>query len=112
MWREVAADEVRGAAADAPRPRTGAGGVDQRRIVGEAQVVVAAEADQVASLDTGERAARSFERAPAALESVALETGQIAGAAVDVFPKEPRSKGEEFVSPLRGMSRPKAVTDT
>ena len=34
----------------------------------------------------------------------ALETGQIAGAAVDVFPKEPRSKGEEFVSPLRGLS--------
>ena len=31
----------------------------------------------------------------------ALESGHIAGAAVDVFPKEPASKDEEFVSPLR-----------
>ena len=30
-------------------------------------------------------------------------SGHLAGAAVDVFPVEPRSKGEEFVSPLRGL---------
>ena len=30
-----------------------------------------------------------------------LETGKILGAAIDVFPKEPKSKTEEFVSPLR-----------
>lgn len=29
--------------------------------------------------------------------------GQIAGAAVDVFPKEPKVKGEPFVSPLQGI---------
>jgi D-3-phosphoglycerate dehydrogenase len=29
--------------------------------------------------------------------------GHIAGAAVDVFPVEPKQKGEEFVSPLRGL---------
>jgi len=29
--------------------------------------------------------------------------GRIAGAAVDVFPVEPKQKGEEFVSPLRGL---------
>lgn len=30
-----------------------------------------------------------------------LESGKIAGAAVDVFPVEPKSKEEEFISPLR-----------
>ena len=32
-----------------------------------------------------------------------IETGHIAGAAVDVFPVEPKTKGEEFVSVLRGL---------
>jgi D-3-phosphoglycerate dehydrogenase len=32
-----------------------------------------------------------------------LESGHIAGAAVDVFPDEPRSRDEEFVSALRGL---------
>jgi D-3-phosphoglycerate dehydrogenase / 2-oxoglutarate reductase len=32
-----------------------------------------------------------------------IETGHIAGAAVDVFPVEPKAKGEEFVSVLRGL---------
>jgi len=30
-------------------------------------------------------------------------SGKIRGAAVDVFPKEPKSNNEEFVSPLRGL---------
>jgi D-3-phosphoglycerate dehydrogenase len=33
--------------------------------------------------------------------SQALRSGRIAGAAIDVFPKEPKGAGEEFVSPLR-----------
>lgn len=33
--------------------------------------------------------------------AAALEDGHIAGAAIDVYPKEPKSPGEEFVSPLR-----------
>lgn len=33
----------------------------------------------------------------------ALRSGHIAGAAVDVFPREPKSTDEEFVSPLRGL---------
>jgi D-3-phosphoglycerate dehydrogenase len=33
----------------------------------------------------------------------ALESGHVAGAAVDVFPVEPGSNKDEFVSPLRGM---------
>ncbi len=32
-----------------------------------------------------------------------LKSGHIAGAALDVFPTEPRSNGEEFSSPLRGI---------
>ncbi|HEX5043097.1 MAG TPA: phosphoglycerate dehydrogenase [Candidatus Polarisedimenticolaceae bacterium] len=34
----------------------------------------------------------------------ALRAGHLAGAAVDVFPREPKTEGEEFVSPLRGMA--------
>ena len=33
----------------------------------------------------------------------ALKTGHLLGAAIDVFPKEPKLTGEEFESPLRGM---------
>ncbi len=32
-----------------------------------------------------------------------IESGHIAGAAIDVFPKEPKENGEEFVSELRGL---------
>jgi len=32
-----------------------------------------------------------------------IESGRLAGAAVDVFPAEPRGRGEEFVSDLRGL---------
>ena len=33
----------------------------------------------------------------------ALESGHIQGAAIDVFPEEPKDKNEKFVSPLQGM---------
>jgi hypothetical protein len=48
---EVAADQMRGAAADAPGAGAGAGGVDQRRVIGQAEVIVAAEADQRAAVN-------------------------------------------------------------
>jgi D-3-phosphoglycerate dehydrogenase len=32
-----------------------------------------------------------------------IESGHIAGAAIDVFPSEPRGRGDEFVSELRGL---------
>ncbi len=32
-----------------------------------------------------------------------LKSGKLAGAAVDVFPKEPKRNGEKFVSPLTGL---------
>ena len=36
--------------------------------------------------------------------AVALRSGHLAGAAIDVFPKEPTSNAEKFVSPLQGLS--------
>ncbi len=33
----------------------------------------------------------------------ALKSGHLAGAAIDVFPKEPKSNAEKFVSPLQGL---------
>lgn len=33
-----------------------------------------------------------------------LESGHLGGAAIDVFPREPKSNDEEFVSPLRGLA--------
>lgn len=33
----------------------------------------------------------------------ALRSGQLAGAAIDVFPVEPKSNKDEFISPLRGI---------
>lgn len=33
----------------------------------------------------------------------ALDSGHLAGAAIDVFPVEPKGKGEKFISPLQGL---------
>ena len=35
----------------------------------------------------------------------ALRSGHIGGAAIDVFPVEPRSNKDEFLSPLRGLDQ-------
>lgn len=35
--------------------------------------------------------------------AAALESKHLSGAAIDVFPVEPKTEGEEFISPLRGM---------
>lgn len=35
--------------------------------------------------------------------AAALESGKLLGAAIDVFPKEPKSADEEFISPLRAF---------
>jgi D-3-phosphoglycerate dehydrogenase len=35
--------------------------------------------------------------------AIAIETGQIAGAAIDVYPVEPEKNGDTFTSPLQGL---------
>lgn len=35
--------------------------------------------------------------------AAALRSGHLAGAAIDVFPAEPKTAGDQFVSPLRGL---------
>jgi D-3-phosphoglycerate dehydrogenase len=37
--------------------------------------------------------------------AAALRSGHLAGAAVDVFPAEPKTEGEPFLSPLRGLDQ-------
>jgi D-3-phosphoglycerate dehydrogenase len=34
----------------------------------------------------------------------ALQAGQLAGAAIDVYPKEPEKNGDKFITPLQGLS--------
>ncbi|TPE53961.1 phosphoglycerate dehydrogenase [Maribrevibacterium harenarium] len=61
--------------------------------------------EQVAQMKKGAIFINASRGTVANLESVAeaLKTGALAGAAVDVFPVEPKGNNEEFVSPLRGL---------
>ena len=75
---EVAADEMRGAAADTPGAGADADSLDQRGIVGKPQIIVAGKTDQGTAVNAGERPAGRFQRAPAAPESVVVEFRQLA----------------------------------
>jgi D-3-phosphoglycerate dehydrogenase len=62
-------------------------------------------ADQFAAMKDGAmflNLSRGFVIDPGALAS-ALRSGHLAGAAVDVFPVEPKGKGDPFVSELQGL---------
>ena len=73
VWDLMAANQMRSAAADAPVPGPGAGRVDQRRVVGQAEKIIAAETDQLPSVDHGKRPARRFQRASTAFQAGAVE---------------------------------------
>lgn len=62
--------------------------------------------DQFASMKTGAlflNLSRGFIVDVDALKA-GLESGHIGGAAIDVFPEEPKKKGDTFLSPLQNMS--------
>ncbi len=62
-------------------------------------------AAQIARLKPGARLINASRGSVVDIEALAeaLRSGQVSGAAIDVFPKEPKGPADEFVSPLRGM---------
>ncbi len=72
------------------------GGAATERMIGEAQF---------AAMRPGARLLNASRGTVVDISALvaALESGRLAGAALDVFPSEPASKDEEFVSPLRAF---------
>lgn len=62
-------------------------------------------AEQLGKMKPGSHLINASRGSVVVIEDLAavLKSGHLAGAAIDVFPKEPRSNDEEFVSPLRGL---------
>jgi len=62
------------------------------------------DADHIAALKPGAILINASRGTVVDIEALAkaLDSGQVAGTAIDVFPVEPRSNDDEFVSPLRG----------
>ncbi|BDC47782.1 D-3-phosphoglycerate dehydrogenase [Bryobacterales bacterium F-183] len=63
-------------------------------------------ADQIAQMKKGASLINAARGSLVDIDALAeaLKAKHVSGAALDVFPKEPKTEGEEFVSPLRGMS--------
>ena len=61
--------------------------------------------EQIARMKNGARLINASRGTVVDIDALveALKSGHIAGAAVDVFPKEPKTANDEFVSPLRGL---------
>jgi D-3-phosphoglycerate dehydrogenase / 2-oxoglutarate reductase len=62
-------------------------------------------AEQLARMKPGARLINASRGTVVVIDALAeaLKSGHLDGAAIDVFPAEPKSAGEEFVSPLRGL---------
>jgi D-3-phosphoglycerate dehydrogenase len=62
-------------------------------------------ADQLAVMKKGAKLINAARGTVVDIDALAaaLQSKHISGAAIDVFPVEPKTEGDEFVSPLRGM---------
>lgn len=62
-------------------------------------------AQQLAKMKTGSKLINASRGSVVDIEALAesLDSHHLAGAAIDVFPLEPKGAGDEFVSPLRGL---------
>jgi D-3-phosphoglycerate dehydrogenase len=62
-------------------------------------------AEQLARMKSGARLINASRGSVVDIDALvdALESKQLSGAAIDVFPSEPKSPRDQFVSPLRGM---------
>ena len=62
-------------------------------------------AEQIARMKPGARLINASRGHVVVIEALAeaLKTGHVDGAALDVFPEEPKGAGEKFISPLRGL---------
>ena len=62
-------------------------------------------AEQLGKMKAGAHLINASRGSVVVIEDLAdvLKSGHLAGAAIDVFPVEPRSNDDEFVSPLRGL---------
>ena len=79
MGLGMPADRARSAGADAVALGASAGRLDERRMMREAQIIVAAESKVAAPLDDEVRPVSAFHHAPAAAEPGARELVELQG---------------------------------
>ncbi|MBV2207955.1 MAG: phosphoglycerate dehydrogenase [Thermomonas sp.] len=62
-------------------------------------------AEQIAKMKPGAHLINAARGTVVVIEALAeaIQSGHLGGAAVDVFPTEPKANGDEFLSPLRGL---------